>query len=284
METKEADNPTDILLEDLLQGRIPVYKQNLKHFIFHHERYDLSKLDVSQITDMSYLFQRDVYFNQDISKWNVSNVTNMKCMFHGAKKFNQPIGEWDTSRVERMDDMFYDAESFNQDLSNWDVSRVTDMSCMFAGAESFSQDLSNWDVSNVTDMRYMFHGAKSFKQDISKWGWIKDYYAKGLEKDYYPNEKVYLSGSISTNPNYKEEFLEAEESFKQAGFQVFNPTKISIPEKAKKDQITEWRAYMRACLPELHKCTHIHYLNDITMSRGANLEKSIAEAIGLKVI
>ena len=61
---------------------------------------DISKWDVSNVTDMSYMFNGASNFNQDISGWNVSNVTNMHRMFLNASSFNQNISKWDTSKVD----------------------------------------------------------------------------------------------------------------------------------------------------------------------------------------
>ena len=74
--------------------------------------------------------------------WNVSNVTDMTNMFEGAENFNQNISNWDTSRITDMSYMFYKAKSFNQDISNWDTSRVEDMNWMFTNAESFNQPIN----------------------------------------------------------------------------------------------------------------------------------------------
>ena len=45
-------------------------------------------------------------FDDDISKWDVSNVTNMNSMFAHATSFNQPIDAWDTHNVVNMEGMF----------------------------------------------------------------------------------------------------------------------------------------------------------------------------------
>ena len=95
-------------------------------------------------------------FNQDLSRWDVSNVTNMAGMFGDAVAFNQDLSRWDVSNVTNMSGMFDVAVAFNQDLNRWDVSNVTDMSYMFRDADAFNQDLGGWDVSNVTDMSFMF--------------------------------------------------------------------------------------------------------------------------------
>ena len=134
--------------------------------------------DVSQVTDMSYLFvQEDTEgvivgwpaFNQDLSRWNTSAATDMSYMFAGATAFNSDISRWDTSAVTRMIDMFGGAEAFNGDLSNWNTSAVTGMSYMFYEARAFNGDISSWDTSAVTSMRFMFGKAYAFNQDISNW-------------------------------------------------------------------------------------------------------------------
>ena len=126
-------------------------------------------IDVSLITDMSFLFKDKKYFNEPIGNWNVSNVTNMAGMFDGASSFNQPIKNWNVSNVKDMALMFRNAKSFNQAIGNWNVSEVTCMAGMFNGAKSFDHPLENWNVSNVTDMSEMFLNATSFNQPIGNW-------------------------------------------------------------------------------------------------------------------
>ena len=67
----------------------------------------------------------------DISNWDVSNVTNMRWMFYRAHSFNQPLNNWNVSNVTNMMYMFNNAHSFNQPLNNWNVSNVENMLGMF---------------------------------------------------------------------------------------------------------------------------------------------------------
>ena len=127
------------------------------------ECYDLSKLDVSQITNMKNLFRFSL-FNGDISSWNTSSVTDMNSMFSGAENFNQAIGNWDVSNVTNMYGMFYEARNFNQPL-NWNTSNVTSMSFMFS--ESFLNSNLNFNTENVIYMDLMFFNAKSFNQPLN---------------------------------------------------------------------------------------------------------------------
>ena len=46
-------------------------------------------------------------FNSDISEWDVSNATDMQYMFFDCKSFNQDLSKWDVSKVNDYDDIFY---------------------------------------------------------------------------------------------------------------------------------------------------------------------------------
>ncbi|MDC7224675.1 MAG: BspA family leucine-rich repeat surface protein, partial [Spirochaetales bacterium] len=158
---------------------------------------DVTEVNVSEITNMDWLFKNNSEFNQDISGWDVSNVTSMYSMFWGATSFDQDLSGWDVSRVtdyrkfvshneenlsalgeENMppfvpmkvnDTMLRNMVQEGEDVTEVDVSGVTDMSRIFEGASAFNQDISGWDVSRVTDMSSMFEGATAFNQDISGW-------------------------------------------------------------------------------------------------------------------
>nr|QFG74045.1 MAG: protein of unknown function DUF285 [Megaviridae environmental sample] len=130
---------------------------------------DISTWDVSQVTDMSSMFEGGELFNANITSWDTSKVTNMSNMFKGVKTFNQNIGTWDTSNVTDMMGMFCDAHVFNQDIGEWDVSKVTNMWSMFKNAKSFNQNITSWDISSITGMPSMFDGATSFYYDLSSW-------------------------------------------------------------------------------------------------------------------
>ncbi len=133
----------------------------------YRSKLDLSKWDVSNVTNMSDTFSYADHFNGDIGKWDVSNVTTMNGMFEEANRFNGDISQWDVSNVTDMANMFLQAYDFDSDISQWDVSNVTTMDGMLMNTK-FNGDISQWNVSNVVHMEFMFDGSE-FNGDISQW-------------------------------------------------------------------------------------------------------------------
>ena len=124
--------------------------------------------DVSQVTDMRYMFYGASKARPDVSSWDVSSVTDMSYMFSDVKGATLDVSDWDTSEVTNMIGMFSFSTLSSLDVSGWDTSEVTNMRGMFADSDVSGLDVSSWDVSSVTDMSYMFQLA-GFVPDVSSW-------------------------------------------------------------------------------------------------------------------
>ena len=62
--------------------------------------YNFATTTINSLTELVYSDGVNASnFNDNISKWNVSNVTNMSFLFENAYSFNQPIGNWNVSKV-----------------------------------------------------------------------------------------------------------------------------------------------------------------------------------------
>lgn len=131
--------------------------------------------NLTEATDLSYLFANATFFMGDLEKWDVSSVTHMEGMFLNTEVFNSDLFYWDVSSVISMRSMFQGALAFNQDLYYWEIGRVEDLSFMFKDAISFNGDIRDWNVYNAEYATGMFLGCESFdRRSISSWNFSGD--------------------------------------------------------------------------------------------------------------
>jgi len=86
--------------------------------------------------------------------------------------------------------------------------------------------------------------------------------------------KIYISGSIRNNPNYREQFKTAENILAAKGYTVINP--------AWKPEGLTYIEYIDMGLAELSKCDAIYMLENWTESQGARCEYVYALTAKLK--
>lgn len=148
---------------------------------------DYSQVDVSEITNFSFLFKnKTVSF--DISKWKTSSAKNMKSMFEKANcRFM--LGSWDVSNVENMSKMFSHSK-YNHPLNDWDVSNVKNLTDMFC-CSNYRHPLDHW--------------------RIQKDGWAIQEVFEGLHLLAYPKEidfkELYHAASFSLRIEHKKDFI-----------------------------------------------------------------------------
>lgn len=87
--------------------------------------------------------------------------------------------------------------------------------------------------------------------------------------------KVYLSGKITGDPDYKTKFAAMEKKLTEQGYQVFNPAVFP--------NIFEYEDFMILDFMALSFCEAIYLLKDWKDSKGAVREYKEALRLGLKV-
>ncbi len=137
---------------------------------------DLSMMNTSKATDMSYMFSECKVPYLDLSGFDVSNVSNMSNMFNICKS-EINIDGWDTSSLTNADYMFNYFTNNNKylDLSVLDFSNVTKVKYMFNGCNidyvdvrNINIDLTklNWDAYSGPEFFYSVTGTTL---DLSNW-------------------------------------------------------------------------------------------------------------------
>jgi len=105
-------------------------------------------LNLTGTNDLSYMFNYcfSITTIQFINDWDVSNVTNMTYMFYECESFNDNISNWNVSSVQNMRGMFELSISFNQPIGSWDVSNVLNFTDFMLGKTFNDYSTTNLDL------------------------------------------------------------------------------------------------------------------------------------------
>lgn len=91
---------------------------------------------------------------------------------------------------------------------------------------------------------------------------------------------IYISGPISGLPDgNRPAFAAVSAILRSWGWNVVNPHELFNAEVEE-----SWEGYMRKDLAALLTCTHIVLLPGWEQSRGARLEKTVADAVGILLL
>jgi len=90
--------------------------------------------------------------------------------------------------------------------------------------------------------------------------------------------KLYVAGPMTGLPEFNYPLFNAvAKRLRELGFEVLNPAENPVP------PCGTWAGYMRMALVQLVQCDGIVLLPGWTESRGALLERAIAQALGIRV-
>lgn len=86
-------------------------------------------------------------------------------------------------------------------------------------------------------------------------------------------KKIFISGAITGDPDYKKKFDEAEKHLQQQGYVVVNPAKLS---EIMDPDAFSWEDYIRVTVVMLSACDSIYMLQGWRGSKGAREEELYA--------
>lgn len=91
--------------------------------------------------------------------------------------------------------------------------------------------------------------------------------------------KVYISGKVTGTTDYMTRFGDAEARLIQKGYTVLNP--VAVTQNLPQD--TTWQGYMAIALAMLLQADAIYMLSGWETSKGAAVERAVADSLGLLV-
>ena len=102
---------------------------------------------------------------------------------------------------------------------------------------------------------------------------------RGEVADMLQHPKIYISGPITNDPDYKAKFKTAQNLLEAEGYEVKNPAELIVPTPDK-----EWSDYMALAIAYMLPCEQVYMLKGWEDSTGATLELKLAVVLGKKII
>ena len=147
--------------KDMLQERVDLVGcKNLFREYSGETMIDISRLDTSQVTDMSFAFYGCTYLRQlDLSTFNTENVTTMSDMFNNCQYLtNLKISSFNTSNVTTLRNMFKQCSNITSlNLSSFDTSQVKSLYYTFASCTKLKTITGVLNLINCTDFSNSFN-------------------------------------------------------------------------------------------------------------------------------
>lgn len=180
---KLSDNGTTIVCDGALSGDTGIVNDKsytavdndiLNDKIGSNDVVFYESICTSLVTDMNLSNSEaggvfyDSTINPLISSWDVSNVVDMSYMFNDSINFNADISIWDTVNVSNMDSMLQGTSSFDQNISNWCVINIPDNPTRFSLnslLDGYIEKFPQWgSCSNI----YSIYGDKTLLNIVSE--------------------------------------------------------------------------------------------------------------------
>lgn len=125
---------------------------------------DLNDIDVSKVTDLSYLFELIKPKRVDMNMWDTSRVTDIHGLFWDNDVVEEiHIEDWDVSNVKTAYGAFYFCENVKElNLNKWNFKSCEEFDLMFKGCEKLDTHFTdNWKMpTHVITTDNMFEGCK----------------------------------------------------------------------------------------------------------------------------
>lgn len=221
---------------------------------------DASKLDSSNVTNMSHMFENSRFSNYktaglctsrvtstshmfdncyeaktiDLSGFDTSNVTDMSYMFWFDRALKSlDVSGFDTSKVASTKYMFYRCSGLTSlDVSGFDTSDVKDMSSMFNSCTSLtSLNVSEFNTGNATNMQSMFTNCTQVKElDVSGFNTSNVTNFKSMFSNCYGVDSLDVSGFDTSKARSMGEMFYGCNNLKAldlSGFDISNVTDLT---------------------------------------------------------